>query len=334
MASSKIASTGIYVPDKTMSNKEFEEKTGRKIDPYYQEKIGIDHRHLSSEEETPAYMAAEAGKNALKNAGMEAEELDLIIVGTDTPEAVTPPTAIKTQHLIGGKQGHGEYEVPAFDVDASCANGALMLDIASKFIQGTGGFENILVIGTYAMTKFLNWKYPWEALFSDGAGAVLLQESEKPGFIGSESKSDGSWWNNWGIYMGTGTTDIQGINDGLHKLDMRKAFPSSVNEEGWPAMVKKLKEKYDFENEDIGKIFFTQVRKKSIVKVMDKLDLPMEKTHLTMDKFGYTGSACVYQCFHDAIEQGEMDDVEEGEKVVFVKSGVGYTQWGTVFDWL
>ena len=324
---SKIHSTGIYVPEETMSNEEFEEITGRDLTGFA-EYIGIDHRHLSTEEETPAYMAAEAGLDALDNADMDVEDLDLIIVGTDTPEAVTPPTAIKTQDMMGGS----EAEVPAFDVDASCANGSLMLDIASRFIK-SGDFENVLVIGTYAMTKMLNWKYQWEALFSDGAAAVLLSETDGPGFVGAESKSDGSWWNNWGIYMGTGTMDMDGINDGLHKLDQRAAFPSEINEEGWPNMIADLKEKYDFENEDIGKIFFTQVRKKSIEKVMDEMALPMEKTHMTMGKFGYTGSACVYQALHDARQNGEMENVESGQKVLFIMSGVGYTQWGTVFEW-
>ena len=324
---SQIESTGIYVPDETMSNEEFEEVTGRDLDGFA-EYIGIDHRHLSSEEEGPAYMAAQAGLNAVENADMEVEDLDLIIVGTDTPEAITPPTAIKTQHLMGASDA----EVPAFDVNASCANDALMFDMGSRFIK-SGGYENVLIIGTYAMTKMLNWKYQWEALFSDGAGAALLTATDEPGHIGSESKTDGSWWNNWGIYMGVGNMDIEGINDGLHKLDQRAAFPSSINEEGWPDMVEDLKEKYDFDNDDIGMILFTQVRKKSIEKVMDKLDLPMEKTHMTMGKYGYSGSACVFQALHDAIETGKMENVDPGQKVLFVMSGVGYTQWGTVFEW-
>lgn len=332
MGDAKVESTGIYVPSETMSNEEFEERTHFKIDPYYSEQIGINHRHLSSEEETPAYMAAEAGKMALERASMEPGDLDLIILGTDTPEVITPPTAIKAQYLLGGRKEHGEYEVPAFDVDASCANGALLLDIASRYIRG-GGFENVLVLGTYAMTKFLFWKYKWEALFSDGAGAVLLTETDEHGHVGGLGRSDGSWWYNWGIYMGTGTMDIEGFNQGLHKLDLRSAFPAEVNEEGWPTLVNLAKDKFDIDNEDIGMIFFTQVRRKSIEIVMDKLELPMEKTHTIMEKYGYTGSACVYQALHDAFQEGKMDGLE-GKKVIFMTSGVGYTQYLTVFDWI
>lgn len=324
----KILSTGIYVPKKIMTNEEFERITHQKIDPYFSEVIGINHRRISTEEETPSFMAAEAAKMALDRAGLGPEDLDLIILGTDTPEAVTPPTSAKVQYLIGAHKK----EVPVFDVNASCANGALLLDIASKYIA-SGEYENVLVIGVYAMTKFLSWKYSWEALFSDGAGAVLLTASDKPGYIGGIGRSDGSWWYNWGIYIGAGTLDVNGINEGLHKLDLRAAYPATVNEEGWPMLINRLMEKYKFTKEDIGMIFFTQVRKKSILKVMETLELPLEKTHMIMHKFGYTGSACVYQALHDAIEEGKMKGLS-GKIVIFVTSGVGYQQYATVFRWI
>jgi len=327
MPFARILSTGIYVPEKIMTNEEFEKLTHMKIDPHYSQVLGINHRHISSEKETPAYMAAEAGKMALKRAGLKPEDLDLIIVGTDTPEAITPPTASKVQYLLG----LSEKEVPAFDVNASCANGALLLDMASRYIA-MGDFRYVLVIGTYGMTKYLSWKYPWEALFSDGAGAVVLTSSESPGYLGSVMRTDGSWWYNWGIYMGTGTMNLEGIEKGFHKLDLRAPYPSTVNEEGWPMLVEKLLNKLEASREEIGMIFFTQVRRKSIHVVMEKLKLPLEKTHTVMEKYGYTGSACVYMAPHDAIEEGKMEGLE-GKLVLFVTSGVGYQQVATAFRW-
>ncbi len=328
MSYARILSSGIYVPSETMSNEEFEEKVGHQIDPYYSENLGINHRHISSEEETPSYMAARAVEEALDNANINPNDLDLLILGTDTPEAVSPPTSTKVQYEIGAH----EEEVPTFDVNASCANDGLMLDIASKYIE-SGRYDNIMVVGTYAMTKFLSWKYQWEALFSDGAGAILLTSSDEKGYIGGVGRSDGSYWNNWGIYMGAGNMDIEGINEGLHKLDLRKKFPSTVNEEGWPILINQMIDKFDFEKEDIGMTFFTQVRKKSIEEVMDKVDLPMDKTHMTMMKFGYSGSACAYQAFHDAAQSGKMEGLE-GDVVLFITSGVGYQQYGSAFKWV
>ncbi len=325
MKYAKIISSGIYVPKKKMSNREFEELTHFQIDPHFTEQIGITHRYLSDETETPTYMAAEAAKKALARISMEPTEIDLIIVGTDTPEAVSPPDAPRVQHLIGANKA----EPLAFNVNASCANGALLLDIASRYIA-LGDYRNVLVIGVYAMTKFLSWKYSWEALFSDGAGALILTAADRPGYLGSVSRCDGSWWYNWGIYMGAGTMNLNGFERGLHKLDLRVAYPATVNEEGWPMLINKLMEKCNFSKEEIGMIFFTQVRKKTILSVMEKLNLPSEKAHLVMDKFGYTGSACVYMAYDDAFEQGKLKDVE-GKVIIFLTSGVGFQQVAVAF---
>jgi len=327
MKYAKIISSGIYSPKKVMTNREFETLTGMTIDPHFSEVIGINHRHLSNEEETPAFMAAEAGKEALQKANLAPEDLDLIIVGTDTPEYVTPPTSSKVQYLLGA---HKKL-VPVFDVNASCANGALMLDLASRYIA-FGDTKNVLTIGTYGMTKNLSWKYAWEGLFSDGAGAILLSASEQPCYLGSVGRCDGSYYQAWGIFMGTGTLNINGIDKGLHRLDLRAPYPASVNEEGWVDLFNKLSKKLGFNKDEIGMIFFTQVRKQTINKVMTTLGLPIEKAHTIMGKYGYTGSACTHMAFNDAVETGKMKGLE-GRIVIFITSGVGYEQYATAFRW-
>jgi 3-oxoacyl-[acyl-carrier-protein] synthase-3 len=325
MKYAKIISSGLYAPSKIMTNQEFERLVHFTIDPYFTEQIGINHRCLSNEEETPTYMAAEAAKRALARINMRAEEIDLIIVGTDTPEAISPPDAARVQYLIGAHKA----EALAFNVNASCANGALLLDIASRYIA-LGDHKNVLVIGVYAMTKFLSWKYSWEALFSDGAGALILTASNEPGYLGSVARCDGSWWYNWGIYMGAGTMNLQGFERGLHKLDLRAAYPATVNEEGWPLLLNRLMEKCNFSKDEIGMIFFTQVRKKTIQKVMETMGLPEEKAHMIMHKYGYTGSACVYMAYDDAFDEGKLKNLE-GKVIIFLTSGVGYQQVAVAF---
>ncbi|HEY8541534.1 MAG TPA: 3-oxoacyl-[acyl-carrier-protein] synthase III C-terminal domain-containing protein [Pseudothermotoga sp.] len=327
MKYAKIISSGMYVPQKVMTNKEFEQITNMVIDPYFTEQIGIDHRHLSQTHETPTFMAAEAAKKALERIDMKPDQIDLIILGTDTPEAVSPPDAARVQYLIGASKA----EPLAFNVNASCANGALLLDIASRYIA-LGDYKNVMVIGVYAMTKFLSWKYSWEALFSDGAGALILTADDKPGYLGSVSRCDGSWWYNWGIYMGAGTMNIDGIDRGLHKLDLRAAYPATVNEEGWPVLINKLMEKCNFSKEEIGMVFFTQVRKKTILKVLEILGISEDKTHMIMNKYGYTGSACVYMAYDDAFDCGKMRNID-GKVVVFLTSGVGFQQVAVAFRW-
>lgn len=117
MKYAKIISSGMYVPQKVMNNKEFEQITNMVIDPYFTDQIGINHRHISQPYETPTFMASEAAKRALERIGMEPEQIDLIILGTDTPEAISPPDAARVQYLIGANKA----EPMAFNVNASCA---------------------------------------------------------------------------------------------------------------------------------------------------------------------------------------------------------------------
>lgn len=325
MKYARIVSSGMYVPSKIMTNAEFERLTLFTIEPHFSENIGITHRHISEDWETPTYMAAEAAKRALERIGMKPEEVDLVIVGTDTPESISPPDAARVQYLIGAHKA----EALAFNVNASCANGALLVDIAARYIA-LGDYRNVVVVGTYAMTKFLSWKYSWEALFSDGAGALILSASDEPGYIGSVARADGSWWPNWGIYMGAGTMNLSGFERGLHKLDLRAAYPATVNEEGWPMLINRLLEKYNLTKDDIGMILFTQVRKKTIEKVMETLGLPLEKTHMIMHKYGYTGSACVYMAYDDAFDEGKLKGLD-GKVLIFLTSGVGFQQVATAF---
>ncbi|HDJ83865.1 MAG TPA: ketoacyl-ACP synthase III, partial [Desulfurococcaceae archaeon] len=121
----KIVSTGIYVPPIIMKPEDFEKKTGIKIDPNFIERTGLKVKRVAPPDETPATMAVKAAKQALERANMDIKDIDLIIVGTDTPEVITPPTAAKVQALLGGDK----YEIPAFDFNASCANPVYMLEV-------------------------------------------------------------------------------------------------------------------------------------------------------------------------------------------------------------
>lgn len=124
--------------------------------------------------------------------------------------------------------------------------------------------------------------------------------------------------------------NLQGFERGLHKLDLRAAYPATVNEEGWPMLLNRLMEKCKFSKEEIGMIFFTQVRKKTIQKVMETMGLPEEKAHMVMHKYGYTGSACVYMAYDDAFDEGKLKDLE-GKVIIFLTSGVGYQQVAVAF---
>lgn len=321
-----ILSTGIYVPPIVMTPEDFEMKTGIKVDPLFIERTGIKVKRIAPPEETPATMAAKAAKMALDRAGLTIKDIDMLIIGTDTPEAVSPPTAPKVQSLLGG----APYEIPAFDVNASCANPVYMLELASSILAGNPKYRNILVTGVYAMTRFLRWKYMWEWIFSDGAGAVVLSSSDKPGYLAGKLRADGSYWDYWGIFMGSWKPIAEQIVDeNLPFLDLRKAYPP-VNDQYWPILIRDVVSQAGIGFDEVTQVIFTQVRLKTILDVMKGLGLPETKTHWIMDKYGYTGSACIYMALHDAIEKGK---VEKGKVVILVASGVGYQQGAIAFRW-
>jgi len=323
----KIVSTGIYVPPIVMTPEDFEKKTGLRVDPDFIERSGLKVKRIAPPEETPATMAAKAAQHALERAKMSIEDIDLIIVGTDTPEAISPPTAAKVQALLGGDK----YDIPAFDFNASCANPAYMLEVATSIIQGNPKYDNVLVIGVYAMTRFLRWKYMWEWIFSDGAGAVILSASDEAGYLAGKLRADGKFWDYWGIYFGAYKPIDEVLKDpAAPYLDLRKAYPP-VNDQFWPILIRDVMKQAGITENDITQILFTQVRLRSIIKVMQDLGLPLNKTHWIMDKYGYTGSACIYMALHDAIEQGK---IEKGKVVIFVASGVGYQQGAVAFRWI
>ncbi|MEM4936803.1 MAG: 3-oxoacyl-[acyl-carrier-protein] synthase III C-terminal domain-containing protein, partial [Sulfolobales archaeon] len=225
----------------------------------------------------------------------------------------------------------GPYEIPAFDINASCANPVYMLEVASSIIAGNPKYRNILVIGVYAMTRFLRWKFMWEWIFSDGAGAIVLSASDRPGYLAGKLRADGSFWDYWGIFLGAWKPVAeQVVDENLPFLDLRKAYPP-VNDQYWPILIKDVVGQAGINLDEVTQIIFTQVRLKTILDVMKNLGLPETKTHWVMDKYGYTGSACVYMALHDAIEQGK---VEKDKVVILVASGVGYQQGAIAFRWI
>jgi 3-oxoacyl-[acyl-carrier-protein] synthase-3 len=166
--------------------------------------------------------------------------------------------------------------------------------------------------------------------YGDGAGAAILTASEKPGFVSSTFFADGSYHKHWGIYSG-GTFEpvtVDSVKEGRAFVKLVTPFPAEVNNEGWPARMLELAKNGNYDVKDLDLIIYTQVRLNSIKLVQEKLGLPLEKAHWVMDKWGYTGSACIPMAFDDARKQGK---VKSGDLVAFIGSGVGYNQSGSAF---
>ena len=314
----KIISTGMYLPKNLMSNEAFYKKFGS--DPLQKvfERIGHGARYYSDKDESSATLAIRAGEQALKNSGLKPGDIDLLIISTDTPSQLSPATAAEVQHKLGLKCAG------AFDVTCACAGFVTAVDMASKYLNGEE-YKRALVIGTYAMSKHLDHDDGNTAiLFGDGAGAFILEHAPEHGLTASTLKSDGSFWDFMGIYGGGSAlpVDEQVLLDRTHKVKVPKKFPATLNSEEWPPLIEKTLAKIGLKPADAQAYVFTQIRKPTIVEVMEKFSLPMEKTHTIMEKWGYTGSACVPMAFHDMAEQGK---VKRGDRVVLCASGGGYS---------
>ncbi len=319
-----IVSTGSYVPSIERTNASMREKFGEVIDKF-EASTGIKTRWYAPDEWATSDLAAEAARAALQEAGLQPTDLDMILLGTDSPDYITPATSVVVQHKIGAKNAG------TFDIGCACASFPTGLNTAAGLIQTNPNLKYVMVIGAYNMHKLSDWKNDVMSFFyGDGAGAAILTPSKKPGFVSSTFFADGSYHKHWGIYSG-GTYEpatAESVQAGRTQVHLITPFPAEVNNEGWPARMRELAKNGNFDLKNVDMALYTQVRLPSIQLVQQTLGLPIEKAHWIMDKWGYTGSACIPMAFDDARKQGK---IKSGDLVTFVGSGVGYNQAGSAF---
>jgi len=329
MTYARIIGTGSYVPEKVLTNADLSRMLGEDVDEFVSNVLGIRERHVCAEDESTADLATEAALRALDAAGVRAEDLDLVVLATDTPEYISPATSVVVQHRLGAKRAG------TFDLNSACAGFVTALDAASKYVIADPTYKNVLVIGAYAMSKYLDWSDKKTAtIFADGAGAVVLCADEgRPGFLASKLVAEGSYHDHMGIYAGGTRTPVteEVLREGVwQKLRFAKKYPAEVNTEGWPAIVGDVLAKAGLKRDDVSLFLFTQVNLSTIKIVMEKMQLPWERTHTVMGKWGYTGSACIPMVLDDAAREGKLKD---GDVFVMCASGGGLNMACAAFRW-
>lgn len=319
MHDAKIIGTGVYVPERVVTNAELSRNLGEDIDEFVTNIVGIRERRIAAEDESTADLAAAAAEHALKDAGIAAADLDLILLATDTPEYISPATSVVVQQRIGAANAG------TFDINSACAGFVTALDAAFKYMIADPDYKNVLAIGCYAMSKFVDWNdKKTSTIFADGAGAVVLQavENEKH-FLASKLVADGSYHDYMGIFAGGTrqpiTAEVVAENN-FNRLRFAKKYPSEVNIKGWPKIVGEVLGKADLSIADVDMFLWTQVNLSTIKIVMQEMQIPEYKTHTIMQKWGYTGSACIPMVLHDALSKGK---IKRGDTVVLCASGGG-----------
>jgi 3-oxoacyl-[acyl-carrier-protein] synthase III len=319
MRNAVIFGTGAYLPERLVPNSFFNELLGEDVDAWLREHVEIYERRWVANGQSTADLCVAAGQQALERAGIAADALGLIIVATDTPEYISPSTAAVVQYRLGADKAG------AFDINTACAGFVTALDIGAKFIRSDEQYEYILVIGAYAMSKYLNMTdKKTVTLFADGAGAVVLKAEEDSGrgFLGSKLISQGQYHDWMGIFAG-GTHEpvsTEAIARHDHQLRFVRRFPTELNPDVWTQMIQDLCQRLQLSPDEVKHFFLTQINIFSIRETMDRLGQPHSKAHTIMHYYGYTGSACIPMAFNDAWEKNLLNP---GELVFFVGSGGG-----------
>lgn len=324
-----IVGTGFYAPEKVITNQYFNDFYKKDIDTFLKESRNIKERRWKNENQRTSDLILPAAEKALKQAGLTANDLDLIIVATDTPDYISPSTASVIQHKLQA------LNAGTFDINTACAGFVTACDMASKYIKADAHYKNILVVGAYAMSPFINMDdYKIATLFADGAGAAILQatDDESLGFLTSTMYTDGQYHDYMGIYSGGSAQPmtLQVLEQKQHLLAFPKRIPPETNGIHWPRLTKKVLEPLGATPHDVSHFFITQFNVQSIYETMDRLEVSRDKAHLIMDRFGYTGSASIGMALGDAVDAHKL---KKGDLVVMLGSGGGMSMVATAFRW-
>jgi 3-oxoacyl-[acyl-carrier-protein] synthase-3 len=311
-----------------LPNSYFDDILGRDVDAWLVRNTGIKERHIMAADETTSDLAAHAGRQALARAGVAPEAVDLLIVATDTPDYLSPATANVVQHKLGA------VNAGAFDTNCACAGWVTALDTAVRYVKTDDEVNVALVIGAYGMSRFVDYTDHYTCtLFADGAGAVVIGAGNSAGFLAGKRQAMGDYYDALGIYTGGAacpTTPIE-INGGAPRVQFVRKFPATFNSDHWPPLIRGTVAKAGLTLDEINHYYFTQLNLNTIKQIMAILEQPLEKTHWIMDKWGYTGSACIPMALDDAIEVGRGP--QPGEHVLFIASGGGISMACNVWRW-
>ena len=322
----RIKGFGLYVPGAAIDNDELMHLTGIELDKRRLEaKLGIKARHIArlrKIDETSADFAEKAARAAIADAGIDATDPGLFIVGSDTPEYLSPSTAV----LFQGRLQGGHRSAASFDLNTSCAGFVTALDVAARMLDGDRSIEYALVVGVYNMPAYVrdDDAFGW-SIFADGAGAVVLEHSDAAtGYHSGLFQSDGTQWDFVGVYAGGTRRPVTRklLDEGRYGLELLQRLPGDRNVTLWPPLVQALLDKAGSALREVDHFIFTQINRSVIEQVMALLGRDMADTTTVMDRYGYTGSACVPMALYHAVKDGP---VKPGHKVVLVASGAGLT---------
>jgi len=314
---SRIVSTGSYLPERVMTNAELAGMVDTS-DEWIRERTGIHQRHIVADGESTCDLAERAARAALESADLDPSELELIIVGTTTPDKIYPATACRLQARLGANG------CTAFDVQAVCTGFIYALGVADKFIR-TGDVRRALVVGADTHSRLLDWSDRQTCiLFGDGGGAVVLEASDEPGIYSTHLHADGSYedllYVDGGVPLGAGV-----IADGNAYTKMRGSEVFKIAVRTLRRIVAEALEANGMRASDIDWLIPHQANIRIIEATARKLDIPEDRVVVTVAEHGNTSAASVPLALDVAVRDGR---VKRGEIILLEAFGGGFT-WGS-----
>lgn len=321
-----ILGTGFYVPEKIMTNADLE-KIVETSDEWIVERTGIKERRIAEDNQPMSDLALRAAKAALADAGVAAEDLDLIIVATLTSDRIIPSTACMIQNLLGAKHA------AAFDLSAACSGFAYAASVAAQFIE-TGAYKKVLVIGAETLSKYINWEDRNTCvLFGDGAGAAVLgQVEEGYGILSFDLGSDGSGGDAIQIPSSGSLMPVskESIDQKLNLIHMngRDVFKFAVKAMG--KTVKNSLAKIDMPQEKIDWLVPHQANIRIIESAAKRLSMPMDKVIVNIHKYGNMSAACIPIALAEAAAAKRF---KKGDIIALSGFGAGLTWASCIIRW-
>ena len=319
MIHSRIIGTGSYLPAKIVTNYDLEKMVDTTHDWIFS-RSGIVERHVAAEGEMSSDLAFQASSRAIEAAGISANDIDLIIVATTTPDHIFPSTACVLQDKLGIKSAI------SFDIQAVCSGFIYALNTADLYIRG-GQARNVLVVGTEVLSRILNWEDRTTCvLFGDGAGAVVLQRSEKPGILGTKLHADGSQ-----RCMLSATGQISNgkiVGDPFIKMDGQAVFKFAVK--SLSEVAEEVLAENKMQGSDIDWMVPHQANILIIEATAKKLGLSMDKVVLTVATHGNTSAASIPLALDTAVRSGR---IKPGQHLLMEAVGGGFTWGAALIRW-
>jgi 3-oxoacyl-[acyl-carrier-protein] synthase-3 len=313
-----VAGTGSYLPEKRLTNADLAKMVDTS-DEWIVQRTGIHERRMVASTETTATIASHAATRAMKAAGVEAKDIDLVICATASPEMMFPSTGC----FVAASLGMGS--TPAFDLSAACSGFLYALDVGSSFVK-CGRYQNVLVIGAETLSRITDYTDRSSCiLFGDGAGAVVLQRGPEPkrGVIYCSLHADGTGWDF--IYCQPGSrhpidATMVAARQQFMKIKGREVYKFAVQR--FHELIEDALRKCELTVDDIKLIVPHQVNQRIIDSAMERLGIPKEKSFVNIDKYGNTSAASIPIALDEAVRAGKL---KQGDVTVFVAFGAGLT---------